>query len=82
VLWAFAGLYAYEWAVNVALAVAAVAGHDVRLDSSGRLTDTSHLSGWLTAAAIATADVIWVSFVGARCSAGGTRRASATSPAR
>jgi hypothetical protein len=47
VLWAFAGLYVYEWAVNVTPAVAAVAGHDVRLDSSGRFTDTSHLSGWL-----------------------------------
>jgi len=71
VLWAFSGLYVYEWAVNVAPPVAAVAGNHVRLDSSGRLTDTSHLTGWLvhqpgwlTAAVIAAVGCIWLSFVG------------------
>jgi hypothetical protein len=71
VLRAFAALYVYEWAVSVAPAVAAVAGNDVHLDSSGHLTDTSHLTGWLvhqpgwlTAVVIAAVGVIWLSFVG------------------
>jgi hypothetical protein len=71
VLRAFAALYVYEWVVSVAPAVAAVAGNDVHLDSSGHITDTSHLTGWLvhqpgwlTAVVISAVGVIWLSFVG------------------
>ena len=47
VLWAYAGLAAYATAVFVGPSVAAVAGHDIRLDTSGNLTNTGQLAGWL-----------------------------------
>jgi hypothetical protein len=47
VLWAYAALTAYVAAVTVAPAIAAVAGHDIRLDSNGNLTNAGQLGGWL-----------------------------------
>ncbi len=47
VLWVYAVLTAYVTAVTVAPAVAAVTGHDIRLDARGNLTNTGQLGGWL-----------------------------------
>jgi hypothetical protein len=47
VLWVYAALTAYVTAVTVAPAVAAVAGHDIRLNTNGNLTNTGQLGGWL-----------------------------------
>jgi MFS family permease len=47
VLWAYAVLVAYVLSVVIAPAIAAVAGHDIRLNASGNLTNTSQLAGWL-----------------------------------
>jgi len=44
---AYAGLVASVMAVAVANAIAPVADHDIRLDSSGNLTSSGHLPGWL-----------------------------------
>jgi hypothetical protein len=71
VLWAYAGLSAYLVAAATAPAVAAVASHDVHVDSSGSIIDTGQLSGWLvhppswlnTGVNVAIG-AIWVSFVG------------------
>ena len=47
-LWAYAGLGACVVILTAAApAIAAVAGHDIRLDSSGNLTSSGHLPGWL-----------------------------------
>ena len=71
VLWAYAGLNVYVLVASVAPAVAAVASHDVHVDSSGSLTDTSQLTGWLvhqpgwlTLAANLALGLFWLSFVG------------------
>lgn len=45
-LWAYAGLTVYVLTVVVAPVIAALAGHDVRLNSAGNLTDTGQLGGW------------------------------------
>jgi hypothetical protein len=47
VLWAYAGLVAYVLSTIVAQAIAAVAGHDIRLDASGNFTNAGQLGGWL-----------------------------------
>ena len=47
VLWVYAALAAYVTAVVVAPAIAAVAGHDIRLGTKGNLTNTGQLGGWL-----------------------------------
>jgi hypothetical protein len=47
VVWAYAGLVACVMAVAVANAIAPVTDHDIRLDSSGNLTSSGHLPGWL-----------------------------------
>jgi hypothetical protein len=47
VVWAYAGLVACVMAVAAANAIAPVADHDIRLDSSGNLTSSGHLPGWL-----------------------------------
>jgi hypothetical protein len=47
VLWAYAGLIACVLTVTVAQPIAAVAGHDIRLDPTGNLTSSGQLSGWL-----------------------------------
>ncbi len=47
-LWAYAGLGACIVMLTAAApAIAAVADHDIHLDSSGNLTSTGHLPGWL-----------------------------------
>ncbi len=47
VLWAYAGLVACVTVVGAAGAIAPVADHDIRIDSSGNLTSSGHLPGWL-----------------------------------
>jgi hypothetical protein len=46
-VWAYAGLVACVITVAAANAIAPVADHDIRLDSSGKLTSSGHLPGWL-----------------------------------
>ena len=71
VLWGYAGLVCYLGAINLGPALAADASHDIRVNSSGDVTDTAHLTGWLvhppgllTAAVYLPIGVIWLSFVG------------------
>jgi len=47
VLWVYAVLTAYVAAVSAAQGIAAVAGHDIHLGTSGNLTSTGQLGGWL-----------------------------------
>ena len=47
VLWVYAGLVACVMAVVAANAIAPVAEHDIRVDSSGNLTSSGRLPGWL-----------------------------------
>ena len=70
VLGAYAGLVAYLTIVTFAPAVAAVAGHDIRLDTSGNLTNAGHLAGglgnppgWLVVPVIVSIVAIGLSFV-------------------
>ena len=58
-------------AINVAPALAVDASHDVHVNSSGDVTDTNHLTGWLThppgwltAVVYLSIGVIWLSFLG------------------
>jgi hypothetical protein len=71
VLRGYAGLVCYVAAINVAPALAVDASHDIHVNSSGDITDTNHLTGWLThppgwltAAVYLSIGVIWLSFVG------------------
>jgi hypothetical protein len=71
VLCGYAGLVCYLAAINVGPALAADASHDIRVNSSGDVTDTTHLTGWLvhppgllTAVVFLSLGVIWLSFVG------------------
>jgi hypothetical protein len=71
VLWGYAGLLCYLGAINAGPAFAADASHDIRVNSSGDITDTAHLTGWLvhppvwlTAVVFLSIGVIWLSFVG------------------
>jgi ABC-type multidrug transport system fused ATPase/permease subunit len=71
VLWGYAGLVCYLGAINLGPALAADAGHRIRVNSSGDVTDTDHLTGWfvhppgwLTAVVFLSLGVIWLSFVG------------------
>ena len=71
VLWGYAGLACYLGAINLGPALAADAGHHIRVNSSGDVTDTDHLTGWfvhppgwLTAVVFLSLGVIWLSFVG------------------
>jgi hypothetical protein len=71
VLWAYAGLIAGATLVVAAQPIAAVAGHDIRVDSSGVLTNTDDLTGWLAhppvwlvAVILVSIAGIWLSFLG------------------
>jgi hypothetical protein len=71
VLWGYAGLVCYLGAINLGPALAADASHDIRVNSSGDVTDTAHLTGWLvhppallTGVVYLSVGVIWLSFVG------------------
>jgi hypothetical protein len=46
-LWAYAGLSVYVLAIVAAPVIAALAGHDVHLDTAGNLTNAGQLGGWL-----------------------------------
>jgi hypothetical protein len=70
-LWGYAGLLCYLGAINAGPALAADASHHIRVSSSGDVTDTAHLTGWLvhppgwlTAAVFVATGVTWLSFVG------------------
>ena len=67
----YAGLVAFVLALLLAAPAAALADHDVRLDSRGNLTSSGHLaewlanpSGWLIVPVIAAIVIIGLSFVG------------------
>jgi len=67
-LWGYVGLVCYVGAINLGPAVAADASHDIRVNSSGDVTDTAHLTGWLahppgwlTAVVYLSIGVIWLS---------------------
>ena len=71
VLRAYAGLVAFVLALLLAAPAAALADHDVRLDSRGNLTSSGQLSewlanppGWLIVPVIAAIVIIGLSFVG------------------
>ena len=71
VLSAYVVVSGFFTASAFAPAIAAVTAHDIRLDSSADVTDTSHLRGWLihppgwmTAAGGVLIGAIWLSFVG------------------
>ena len=71
VLWGYAVLVCYLGAINLGPALTADASHHIRLNSSGDVTDTDHLTGWfvhppgwLTAVVFLSLGVIWLSFVG------------------
>ena len=78
VLWVYAALAAFAVAVTVAQAIAAVAGHDIRLGTNGNLTDTFNPPGWLTVPVLISIGAIWLSFVARQVlswrAAGGERR--------
>jgi MFS family permease len=68
---AYAGLVAFVLAVIVAALAAALAGHDVHLDSRGNLARSGHLGGslanppgWLIVPVIAAIVILGLSFVG------------------
>jgi hypothetical protein len=68
---AYAGLVAFVLALLLAAPAAALADHDVRLDSRGNLTSGGHLAqwlanppGWLIVPVIAAIVIIGLSFVG------------------
>ena len=68
---AYAGLVAFVLAVILAAPAAALAGHDVHLDSRGNLTGSGHLGGWLAnppgwliVPVIAAIVILGLSFVG------------------
>jgi hypothetical protein len=70
VLWAYAVLVACVMIAVSAPAVAAVAAHDVHVDSAGNVTSTRHLTGWLAhtprwlvAVILVSIAGIWLSFV-------------------
>ena len=71
VLWAYAGLIACVMTVVAAQPIAAVAGHDIRLDPSGNLTSSGHLSGWLANPPVWISAVVVFSLAGIGLSAVG-----------
>ena len=62
VLWAYAGLCACVLTAIFGQTIAAVADHDVRLDSFGDVQSTSHPPGWAVVFLVPIV-VIWLSFV-------------------
>ena len=71
VLCGYAALVCWVAAINFGPALAMDASHHIRVNSSGDVTDTSHLTGWLahppgwlTAVVYLAIGVIWLSFVG------------------
>jgi hypothetical protein len=64
VLWVYAGLVVCVMTVAAANAVAAVAQHDIRVDSSGNLTSSGHLPGWVASPPVWLGPVVVVGLVG------------------
>jgi hypothetical protein len=84
VLWVYAGLVACDVAFNYQQTIAAVAGHDIRLDSAGNVIGTQQPPTWFAAIVLVPISVLWLSFAAHqvlswRRAAGGGRRASAAS---
>jgi hypothetical protein len=70
-LWGYAVLVGYVTATTAGPALAAVTSHYIQVNSSGDITDTNRLTGWLvhppgslTAAVYLAIGVIWLSFAG------------------
>jgi hypothetical protein len=64
VLWAYAGLVAWATAATLAQTIAAVAGHHVRLDSTGDVITRGHsASDGIQGAILVAVLAIWLSFV-------------------
>jgi hypothetical protein len=70
VLWAYAVLVACVMGAVSAPAIAAVAAHDIHVDSAGNVTSSRHLAGWLAhlpvwvvAIVLLSIAMIWISFV-------------------
>jgi len=63
-LWAYAGFAACAMALTVANAIAPIAGHHIRLDSSGNLTSSGHQPGLLANLPAWIGAVIVVGLVG------------------
>jgi hypothetical protein len=68
---AYAGLVAFVLALMLAASAAALAGHDVRLNTGGNLISSDHLAewldnppGWLIVPVIAAIVIIGLSFIG------------------
>jgi len=64
VLWAYALVSAVVTADAFAPAVAAVAAHDIHIDSSADVTDMSHLRGWLVHPPAGLVAAVWVLLAG------------------
>ena len=62
VLWAYAGLAGCVMTTVFRTTIAAVAGHDVRLDSFGDVQSANHPPGWAVAVIVPIV-IIWLSFV-------------------
>ena len=62
-LWIYAGLVAFVLAVVCAPAIAAVAGQDIHVDSSGDVRSAGHLAGWLAHPPQRLATVVLVSIM-------------------
>jgi hypothetical protein len=71
VLWVYAGLVVCVMTVAAANAVAAVAQHDIRVDSSGNLTSSGHLPGWVASPPVWLGPVVVVGLVGIALSIAG-----------
>ena len=71
VLWAYAGLFACVMTVVAAQPIAAVVGHDIRLEPSGNLTSSGHLPGWLANPPVWIGAVVIFSLAGISLSAVG-----------
>jgi hypothetical protein len=71
VVWAYAGLVACVAVVGAANAIAPVADHDIGVNSSGNLTSSGHLPGWLANPPAWIGAVVVVGLVGIVLSAVG-----------
>jgi hypothetical protein len=62
VLWAYAGLVTCYLVFSYAETIAAIAGHDVRLDSAGNVLTTQQPPTWLAVLVLVPISVLWLSF--------------------
>jgi hypothetical protein len=62
VLWVYAGLAACYLAFSYEQTIAAVAGHDIRLDGAGDVVGSQQQPTWFAALVLIPISVIWLSF--------------------